>query len=633
MITWFRKLAQTWFAKVLFVLLIISFAIWGIEDIVRNIWRETAVVRMEGGNIEVPEAQMAARRELQRIQRQLGPAFEPDETIRRAVAGQAVETLISERAQRAEATRMGLATPEQQIRDYVLAIPSFQVGGRFSRPILDQFLRQNDMTEAQFLLLVRDDLQRIQLLGAVRAGAVAPDLLARALVRYEQERRVAQVAEFPLVEAPEPPPPTDAQLERYHANNPAAFSIPELREARLAVLSAETLLDQVEVSDEDLRNTFESRRAQFETPERRDLQQALMPTEAAARELATAWAANPDFAAIQAAAAAGGGGALALGDLTRADLPVEPLAVAAFAAPTGGVTAPVQSPFGWHVIRVASITPGTTAEFATVAEQLKRDLGLERAADLAFERANKVEDAIAGGATLEEAARRYGMAITDLRVDAQGRDAEGLPVPLPFPEAARPEVLRAIATAELGRAPRLAELRQTDAFVAVELRAITPPVLKPLADVIEDVRQAFLTEARRRAQEERAAALLGAVRNGQPLAEAAAAASVPSERLGPFGRQPEQGAPGLTVPAELLPALFATPVGQATMVPTRAGFAVAQLLEIVESDPAADPALLANARRAVQAQSAEDLEAQFAAAMRARATPRLNTELMQQVVP
>jgi peptidyl-prolyl cis-trans isomerase D len=633
MITWFRKLAQSWIAKVLFVLLIISFGIWGIEDVVRNVWRESAVVRMEGGNIEPPEAQAAARRELQRIQRQLGPSFEPDAQIRRAIANQAVEILIGERAQRAEAARMGIATPEEQIRDYVLAIPTFQVGGRFSRPILDQFLRQNDMTEAQFLGLVRDDLQRIQLLGAVRAGAMAPDLLARALLRYEFERRVAQVAEFPLVEAAEPEEPSEAALERFHANNPAQFSTPEMREAMLAVLSAETLVDQVEVSDTDLRAAFETRRAQFEIAERRDLQQALLPTEAAAKALAEAWATNPDFEAIQAAATAAGGGALALGDLARADLPVEPLAAAAFGAAEGGITAPLQSPFGWHVFRVVGITPGTTADFASIAEQLRREVALERAGDLAFDRANKVEDAIAGGVSLEEAARRYGMALASLRVDSEGRDAEGLPVPLPIPATARAETLRAIFTAELGRAPRLAELRQIDAFVAVDLRAITPPALKPLAEVLADVRLALLTEQRRRAQEERAAGLLGAVRGGKTLEAAAAEAGVPSERLGPFGRQPEQGAPGLVVPAELLPALFATPVGQATMVPTRSGFAVGQLLEIIPADPAANPEALANARRTAQQQVAEDLEAQFAAALRSRAAPRISPALMQQVVP
>lgn len=633
MITWFRNLAQSWVAKILFVLLILSFAIWGIEDIVRNFWRETAVVRMEGAQIEVPQAQAAARRELQRIQRQLGPAFEPDQAVREAIARQAVDNLIGEYAQRIEADRLGLATPDAQVADYVRAIPSFQMGGQFNRLILEQFLRQNDMTEPMFLQLVRDDLQRMQLIGAVRAGAPAPDPLARALFRWERERRVAQVVELPLLDAPEPEPPTAAQLERFHANNPERFSTPELREVTLAVLSAETLLDQVQVSEEELRAAFDGRRGQFETPERRELEQALLPTEDAARELATAWAANPDFAAIGQAATAAGGSAAALGTVTRDDLPLPELAAAAFAAPQGGVTQPVRSPFGWHVFRVAGITPGAVASFEQVRERLREEVALERAADLAFERANQVEDAIAGGATLEEAGRRYGMAVGTLRLDAQGNDAEGAPVPLPVPVAAREETLRAIFGAEMGRAPRLQELRQADAFVAVELRGIAPPALRPLASVEEDVRLAFVTDARRRVQEERAAQLMAAVRGGQSLEAAAQAAGLRAERMGPFGRRPEPGAPGLTVPPELLPLIFGARVGEPVMAPTRAGFAVAQVAEVVPPDAAAEAEAMTNVRRNVQVQTAEDLEAQYAAALRARANPRISPSLMQQVVP
>lgn len=633
MITWFRNLAQSWVAKILFVLLIISFGIWGIEDVVRNLFRDTAVVRLQGTTIEVPEAQSAARRELQRIQRELGPAFEPDQTIREAIARQALEGLIAERAQRIEAGRLGLATPDAQIAAYVRTIPGLQLGGQFSRLMLDEFLRQSDMNEAMFLQIVRDDLQRMQLVGAVRAGAAAPDVLAGALFRWERERRIAQVVELPLLEAPEPEAPTEAQLTRFHANNPERFSTPELREATLAVLSAETLADQVEVPEDELRAAFEARRAQFETAERRELEQVLVPTEDAAQRLAAAWSANPDFVAVRQAAEAAGGSALALGAVTRAELPLPALAEAAFAAAQGAVTAPVRSPFGWHVLRIAAVAPGSAVQFEDVRDRLQAELALEKAADLAFDRANRVEDAIAGGATLDDAARRYGMAIATIRVDARGNDADGAPVPLPIPGAGRAEVLRAIFTAEPGRAPRLQELRQADAFVAVELRGIAPAALRPFDTVAEDVRQAFVTDARRRFQEERAAGLLGAVRGGQTLAAAAAAAGLTTDRMGPFGRRPERGAPGLTVPPELLPALFGARANEAVMVPTRAGFAVAQLLEVVEANPAEDAEALAAARRNAQAQAAEDLEIQFQAALRNRAAPRMNQGLMQQVVP
>ena len=633
MITWFRQLAQTWVAKVFFLLLVVAFGFWGIGDTLRNLWRESAVVTLASGAIEVPEAQAAARRELQRVQRQLGPSFEAEEPIRRAIAMQALETLIAERAQRIEANHLGISTPDSAVQDYVFAIPAFRTAGRYDRAMLNQWLRQNDMSEAMFLQIVRDDLLRMQLTGAVRAGAAAPAVLTRALVRFEREQRIARVAEFPLLDAPEPEPPTEAALARFHANNPERFSTPALREAVLAVLSAETLADQIEVSDADLQAAFEARHSQFETPEKRDLQQALLPSEEAARDIAVRWAATPDFAAIEQAAQAAGGAALTLGAVARADLPLPELAEAAFGAPEGGITAPVQSPFGWHVMRVAGITPGRTVTLPEVAEQLKREVAHERAGDLAFDRANKVEDAIAGGSSLEAAAREYGMTVATVRLDAEGRDAEGLPAILPVPAAARAEALRLIFAAEPGRTPRLQELRQADGFLAIELRAATPPQLKPLESVIDEVRLAWTADAKRRHQEERAAALLAAVRGGQTLEAAAAAMNVPSERLGPFGRRPEPGAPGMTVPEELLPGLFNLRPNEVTMAPTRAGFAVAQLLDVVAADPEADPALLTNARRTVQGQWAEDLDAAYAAALRSRAAPRINQSLLPQVVP
>jgi peptidyl-prolyl cis-trans isomerase D len=633
MITWFRNLAKSWVAKILFVLLILSFAVWGIEDVVQNLWRETAVVRMQGAEIEVPQAQNAARRELQRIQRQLGPDFEPTPQVREAIARQAVETLIQENAQRIEARRLGLATPDEQVAAYVRAIPSFQLGGEFSRGILDQFLRQSDLTEPMFLQLVRDDLQRMQLVGAVRAGAAAPPSLARALFSWERERRVAQVAELTLLDAPEPEPPTQAQLDRFHANNPEQFSTPEMREVTLGVLSPETLADQVEVTAEELLAAFEARRGQLETPERRDLQQALLPDEDAARRIAEAWRANDDFAAIGQAAQAAGGAAVTLGDVARADLPVPALAAAAFDAPQGGVTQPVRTPFGWHVMRVAAVTPGRSVTLEEARERLSQDVALEKAADLAFDRANRVEDALAGGATLQEAAQRYGMQVATLRLDAEGRDAEGAPVPLPVPVESRAETLRAIFAAEPGASARLQELRQGTGFIAVELRGVAPPALRPFDTVEADVRLAFIADAKRRHQEERAGALLAAVRGGQSLEEAARAADLRSDRFGPFGRRPEPGAPGLTIPPELLPPLFGARRGEATLVPTRAGFAVGQLLDIVPADAGADTDALENARRTAQAQSAEDLEAQFAAALRARAAPQISPTLMQQIIP
>ena len=627
MLTAMRRLAGTWFARLLFLLLVASFAIWGIEDVVRNFGRDSAVVRVGDSEIELPEAQAAARREMARIARQLGNRFEPDENIRRAVGATALERLIAERVLRNEAKHMGVVAPADVVRDSIFAIPGLRgPDGQFSRQIFDGLLRANEMTEAQFLQAVADDVLRQQLSGAVRAGSAGPDAMSGPLLAWALQRRNADVVRIARDAMPEPEAPTEAQLRRYEENNPARFSTPEFREASVLVLSAETLSGEIAVSDADLEQAYEARRAQFETPERRALQQAVVPNEDAAKAIAEAWRGGADLAAIETQARAADGGAADLGLLDRATLPIADVAAAAFSAAPGAVTDPVHSAFGWHVLKVERVEPATTRTLDQVRDQLRHDVAHDRAQDIAYERANRVEDALAGGATLAEAAERFGLPVVSATLDAAGRDQANAVVSLPVPETQRAELLRAIFAARQGDAPRMAEMG--DAFIAIEIRGVLPPALRPFETVETAVRIAFIADARRREAEERAAALLAAIRGGKTVAEAAAEAGLSVEHVGPFSRDP--GLAG-TLPPELLAPLFEAKQGDATMVETRDGFAVARLTGIVPFDPASDAAALGRVRSEIEQSMQDELEQQFSAALRARSNVRVNTQMLDQV--
>lgn len=627
MLTALRRLAGTWVAKILFVVLILSFAVWGIEDVVRNLGRETAVARVGGEPIELAEAQANARREMARIARQLGNRFEPDDNIRRAVAAQALEQLIADRALRAEAKRLGIGTPAEAVRNSVFAIPGLRgPDGTFSRQILDSFLRQNELNEPQFLQVVASDLLRQQLAGAVRAGAAGPDAMSAPLLAWLMERRAAEVVAVNTAAMPDPDPPTEAQLRRYQENNPARFSTPEYREAVIAVVTPQALAAEIEVPDADLAAAYEQRRAQYDTPERRALRQAVVPNEAAAREIAAAWRGGAAFPAIEAAAAAADGSAADLGLLDRATLPLATVAATAFAAPAGGVTDPVQSPFGWHVLQVERIEPAAVRTLAEVRDELRLEVAHDRAMDLAYQRANRVEDALAGGAPLAEVAQRFGAQVASVTLDATGRDPGNAVVALPVPEAQRADLLRAVFAARQGDAPRMTEMG--DAFVAVELRAVTPPALRPFESVEGSLTTAFIADARRRTAEERAAALLAAVRGGRTMPEAAEEAGFTAQRIGPFGRNPQQAG---ALPPELLAPLFEARVGDVTMAETRTGFAVARLTEVIPFNPASDPLGLGRIRSEIEQSMQDELEEQYALALRGRADVRINRSLLDQV--
>lgn len=628
MLTALRRLAATWVAKALFVLLVLSFGIWGVGDMVRNFNRDTAIAKVGGREVELDEAQNAMRRELQRIQRSAGPQFEADPTIRRLVAQQAVEALVNDRLIAQEQQAMQVAVPDAAVAGFIRSIPAFRgADGQFSRPIFESFLRNNDLGEQQFIGLIRADMARTQLTGAIRSGAQPPAMLTERLYRWSGETRAAQVVALPLAAAPEPAAPDEAALRRYHENNPERFSTPEYREAQIAVLNAAVIQRDIRVSDEEIAQAYEQRRGQYESPEKRVLEQVLVQDEDKAKELAAAWAAGASFAEISAKAEEAEGQALELGAMARDALPFPALADAAFGLASGGVSAPVHTDFGWHVLKVTGIEAPTSRSLAEVRDELRTDLTSEKAADLAFERANKVEDALAGGASLEEVAREFSLGFASIRTDSTGHDDEGKVVALPVIEAARESTLRAIFAAERGAAPRLAETQDVG-FLAVAVRDVIPPALKPFESVREEVRAAWTADARRRAQEERASALLQAVKGGQKLTEASAAAGLGGREIGGITRQPQ---PLQTIPAELRAPLFELALNDATMVETRDGFVVAQVTEITAPDPAADAAALAQVRSEAEQGLAQDLESQYIAALRGRAGVRINQRLMDQL--
>ena len=123
MLTALRRLASTWVAKALFVLLVLSFAIWGIGDTVRN--PSAATPRSPASTASRSrwrKRRPALRREMQRLSRPLGSRFENDPRVRRALAEQAVDQLVLDRVLRAETARLGSRCRTAVVREFVLLL-------------------------------------------------------------------------------------------------------------------------------------------------------------------------------------------------------------------------------------------------------------------------------------------------------------------------------------------------------------------------------------------------------------------------------------------------------------------------------------------------------------------------------
>jgi peptidyl-prolyl cis-trans isomerase D len=633
MLTLFRRFLDTWAAKLFFFVLVGAFGLWGVADVVRNLGTDGAMVVVGSRKIQLDEVQDAYRRQLAQVARMFGADSQPTPDIKKAVAAQALERLITTAALQNKAADMGLAVPDDAVRQAVFDIPAFKgPNGSFDRATFEQVLRNNSLTENRFLDMVRTDLGQKQILEAIRAGVTVPDVLSDAVFDFQREQRAASAVDLPFTSAPQPAPPTDAQLQRYYENNTDRYTTVEFRRIKAVVLAPETLASDVSISDADIAAAYESRKAEFNTPEKRSVEVLLAPDQATAQKLADAWSDGASWAAIQQQGTAAGASAVELNDALQTEFPAPELGAAVFAASLNTVPAPVHSALGWHVLKVTAITPGITKTLAEVTPELRAKLAADKAADLIYARANKVEDALAAGTTLDDLPGDLGLAAITGTLDANGNTTEGKPAPIPGPASLRPALIQAAFQAKKGDAPHLTQAPNapdgSESFYAVTVEDIIPPAPKPFEAVIDRVRADWTHDAVRHTEETVAAQLLAAVNGGKTLADAAAAAGLRVQPLPPTGRDTAS----LGMPTQLLTPLFGMKPGEATMVELPDGFMVAVLDRIIPADPASDPAGFAQMKEALTRAIADDTEQVYASAVRNQANPKVNRSQLDSIV-
>ena len=183
-----------------------------------------------------------------------------------------------------------------------------------------------------------------------------------------------------------------------------------------------------EVTDEDAKKVFEQNRDRLGSPEKREVQQIVFPSEGeaqAARARITSGMSFDDLAKERNLNLAD----VDLGMIAKTAIIDPAIADAAFALPSGEVSQPVQGQFGVALVKIGKIEPGTTPTFESVAAQVKKELATERARAKVNEIQNKMEDERSGGANVVEASQKLGLTpITIDAVDRSGRKPDGQPV-------------------------------------------------------------------------------------------------------------------------------------------------------------------------------------------------------------
>ena len=632
MISAFRRYLDTWVVRGFFLIMVAAFIVWGIGDVFRMAGTSTWVVKAAGQTIEASAFQAAYQRELNQAIRSLPPNQEPSAALKRSVGEAALQRLIGQAAMEQELKRLRVVTSDEAVRDAVYGMPGFRGSdGKFSRQVFQQVLANNGMTEQGLIDIVRAELAERQVLEAIGNGATSPTVEAVPLYQGQFEKRSADMAEFPFA-AETAPAPTDAELHRWYDNHPWLYSSPELRRIKAIVLSPETLAKDIPISDADLHAAYDQRKAQYITPAKRSAQVISVADQAKAQALAQQWRGGADWAAMQAAAGKDGASAVALPDATQQEFPDADLAKAVFAAPADAVSDPVRGALGWYVLKVVKATPGSEKTFDQVKDSLRDRLLAEKATDLMYDRANKIDNLLGNGSSLDQMPADLGLAGVAGTLDSKGDTKDGTPAPIPGSPELKAALVAAAFKMQKGDQPELAEVQTPSAggsaYYAVSVEDVIPPATKPYDQVTPQVTADWTADQQRHAAEEKAAKLLTAIKSGQKLDDAAAVAGVPVIHTPTVTR----GDASQDIPGELANVLFGLKPGEPAMVATSTTFVVAVPAKIDTPNPSTDSAGYDQFRTAVNRSVGSDIATLFAQAVRDRANPRINQQNYDSIV-
>jgi peptidyl-prolyl cis-trans isomerase D len=570
-----RDKTSGWIATVIIGLLIIPFALVGLQDylVQRNdahvaqidvppAWWPTAPswwpvsTFWDHEQISTQEFRTRFEQARQRARAEQGDAFDArafeSAENKRAI----LESMIDERVQGVAAEQSGVAISDEMVRDAIQAIPGFQVDGRFNPESYQLALASQTppQTPRQFEQLVRESLQQSLVASGLGGSAFVTPSETERLIGLLGEQRAVSLSSVPAA-APEQVAVSDEQIQSWYAAHPQDYRAPETVTLEYVELDGSQLPVPAQADEATLRQRYEQEKGRFTAPDQRLASHILVPVpegaDAAAEQAAKrkaeqlaaqARAPGADFAALARANSEDTGSKASGGDLgwVSRGMMAGPFEEALFAMQPGEVSEPVKTDFGWHVIQLREVQGGSQEGFEQARETLAREQA-ETDRERAFnELSSRLVDLVyKNPSSLAPAARELNLPVQTLGPVSRD-DSTGI--------LANPAVKRAAFSDTLiqdGTVSDPIELGPNRS-VLIRVAAHTPARTQPLAQVRERVIEAVRADRARKAADARAQALLKQLQGGESLAAVAQANGLPEPtRIPALPRGAPLGAEGL----------------------------------------------------------------------------------------
>jgi len=382
---------------ILFLLIIPSFVLFGLEGYSRFNDKGAVVAKVNGNKINQTEWDAAHKREVDRIRTSIpnidAKMFDTAEakyaTLERLVRDQVISAAAQKLQLVASDTRLAR---ELQQSPVIAALRT--ADGKLDMERYKQLAASQGMTPEMFEMQVRADLSNRQVIQGVQASAYATPAQTQTAMNAFMQRREVQILNFPAAEYLGKITVSDADLQAYYDKNKDKYQSSESADIEYIVLDIESFRQSITLNEQDLKSYYEQNLQRLSSKEERrashilitaakDLPEAEKKTaRAKAEELLQLVKAKPaSFADVARKHSQDPGSALKGGDLDffgRGAM-VKAFEDAAFSMKKSDISELVESEFGYHIIQLTDIKAAKAQSFESLRPSLEADLKKQQA--------------------------------------------------------------------------------------------------------------------------------------------------------------------------------------------------------------------------------------------------------------
>jgi peptidyl-prolyl cis-trans isomerase D len=518
-----RKHAKGWIAKIILGLIASTFALFGVNSYMKD--GDSADVVASVGKVKITRQEFT--RELQnqtdRMREALAEKFDRSVTETPEFRKKVLDALLERKALLQDAQQQGFRPPDRYVESVLMQIPAFQENGAFSPQRFEALLRQRGMTPAGFEKEVKDGYVLEAQTSPIALGTFSNTTSLAQFFRVITQQREISLVDLPSSEVSSKLSVSDADIQSYYASHQANFTEPEKIRAEYLTLTADAAMPGIVVSEKEINDYYQQNAARLSQPEQRTASHVLITVakgaEAATKARARAKAvqltaalqkAPASFAEVARKESQDPGSAAqngSLGSFGRGAM-VKPFDEAVFSMKPGEIRGPVESEFGFHIIRLDSIQPATVAPLESVRAEIEAGLRKQKAQKKFSELAENFSNLV------YEKAQSLKPAADALKLTVQTTDwMSAKNAPPPFLNSKLGEV---IFSADSIKSKQNTEAIEVAPGVLLAARVLEhrPAALRTLQEVKASVEQKLRNERSAKLMAERGDALIKQLRLG-----------------------------------------------------------------------------------------------------------------------